>query len=236
MSSCKCDAIIGWKHIKNSCWFNAIMMALLIPKNSNKIFISFFNEYLNLNNSINLSYCKEMSKKNLSYLITKMFNKLYKMNNVMDALLKIIDMYYEIRPGDVTICNNKYYNQKRLNYFEDVSTSLKLPEKINFNKSNNFYIIDKSNHPHKVKPFITYQNFVLTAIILEIHINSTNIHHAISFIKCDEKWYLFDDEIAEKNKPLIKIKYNIKNNQIQFNIIKYEKYLTNFKYIYVINK
>lgn len=244
LRECNCDEHGGWKKfiytnpinntIINSSFFNSIMMSLLIPIQSRTILIDKISKFFNINIK-NLYPCYDNNTLYVKINILKLLclydidNK-YNMNisKYLEIIFKIllhhdksITTQYNKIDNFLPIFTNKkkYYTVNNQILFSNENV---IPFNIEIDEDNNIIAFDIYNNIHNeiyTKILIIYKKFKLISICIE-----TDSSDAISIISCNNKWFLYDDNVASENKPLIKLKTNLIDNFITFDTININKF------------
>jgi len=218
---CDCNRSLGWLQHNSpdypgSYWFDAGMLAIFIPIKLRKIFLKPASEKFKIPQEY-LFPCDEfynISAKNqlienlidfdvnleTSYLLTIpiiFFSALDDIKKI--PLYNQIDknIFYKLSPKKSKIF---FHRSSRKIYYKD------------FNLKYNFFIISQVGYFQNPKENLF--DFQLQSII--INFVDDNKNHAVSFIKCKQGWFLYDNDLALNNQDMIKLKYSIKNGYLIF--------------------
>jgi len=235
-TECDCTKDLGWRQLSGQfcmshgiCWFDAGMMALLIPIKLRKIFLDKFHEKYHIPKD-KLFPCvehfdtpdKETFVKTLTTIDTKkqssttytvprvLFSALdIDHNKIPLYLLKDKDDFNKIKFDSNIFSNDLKYYYSRINGYKD------------FDLSYNFFLISLKRgyfeHPKN-----SLLGFCLQSILIAFNLrNDPKKKHAIAFIKCKNGWYLYDDNLPVRNKNMVKLNVSKNNGCLIFDSVQY---------------
>tara|TARA_B100001121_G_C18697031_1_gene625456 strand:+ start:4427 stop:5293 length:867 start_codon:yes stop_codon:yes gene_type:complete len=209
-----CTTIKGLKQSKSTCWFDSVMMALLIPTNMNKLWSPA------LKSKYNITYSKLVEDNDYSLRIAWLNKYGTRGSGIPDTideegypkdLLDFLIHDLNINQGE----NLEYYygrTLKKNNIIEiNEFTDSIIPDNITFKNSPDFFacIFNPRDFPRQLsikikKNFSTNSNnYLLEAMII------VKDGHIISYVNCRDNWYVYDNERAKEKKPLLKIGFEL---------------------------
>lgn len=226
-ADCNCRKDNGWRQIDSMdkrsgvCWFDAGMMALLVPLRSRKLFLKPLSKKYNIPEEF-LYPCKETQTTFEKY---KMIYKMTRINTKKTSsnFLTVFRTLYNAL--------NKPYNIEEDDYFKDYNIPVFYPRnKLDYlttfiDPESDIFVITAfkkdDTYPDGIKR--KFKNYFLISIYIAIKFSEdSDINHAVSFIKCKQGWFLFDDNLTYAGKKMIPIKTETKGDDIIFKEVKYK--------------
>ena len=230
---CNCGVDYWWRQSNRDanyngiCWFDAGYMGIMVPLISRKLFLKPLAKKLKIPDE-SLFPCNDI------------WNTEDKFKIIKD--LTNIDPYYRPSGGIQTVFQSLYpllhkpYIVNFKNYWKMPYIPLYYPKMAmeyltdSIDPTCDIFCIHTGElyYPKKIKH--RFKNYSLTSIGIIFNIYNisfseaifSNRLHAISFIKCNTGWFLFDNNIASSGKPMKKLKTQIDGNDISFSDIKYK--------------
>jgi len=229
LKECDCDVAYGWRQIdefclaQGVCWFDAGMMALMIPLKSRNLFLNPLSKKLNMSET-SLYPCTDQLKTSDKLKIISKLTKIDPMRRSGNYLAVFRVLYPLIDKKTDTIFDEDYYylENSKIAWFSQVNEPLNsITDKINNPKDKIFVIgVLKDTYPKIIKSY--FKKYTLTAIFLAISTeNGPFQDHGVAFVKCKHGWYLFDNNMASRGKPMIKIETEIIKDEIKFKPFSY---------------
>ena len=231
-----CKAIKGLEQTDATCWFDSIIMALLIPTKMNKLWAHVLEQKYELTYLKLIMDTKANNYSFRRYWLDKYGRMGTKIPDTIDqggypvSLLELFTEQGLIElNADITLEYKYGGKTKKNNIFEITKYANVIPSNdITFLNSPKFfacYFIPK-NFPRQEgisikKNFVSNgSTYILQSIVLVAN------QHIISYLLCRDKWYVYDNERARLNQKLLEINFKItkdgNNEYYQFDDHKYE--------------
>ena len=201
----ECDCKTGWRQSCSTCWYDSILSALLIPVPSRKLWYNFFvTKFPNLFNKFNI--CASSSAEDRLCLISEMSKSLcntefgdgaYTFGVIRSLFVsnrnaKSITLGASRGNGDININGAA---QDFLSFSTKESVLVTLDWGISRNQQSNINIPEKIEFGKEKKAF-ELTSIISTCMVLSSQKDSIDDAggHAIAYIKCKNKWVIFNNE------------------------------------------
>lgn len=232
---CDCNDDLGWMQMDKQfcisggiCWFDSGMMSFFIPIKLRKIFLKPFNEKYQIpkdklfpcnenfyssdkgefiKDITNLDVTDKNNKAGFITIIKVIFSSIGNINDIPLYLIENKDDIYRV--------SFKYI------FFTSFEEYSLIPVK-KFNYKFNFFALYFFANKYFEYPKNIIDGFFLQSILVGFNLyNIPNHGHGVAIINCKQGWYLYDDNLAKKNKNMIKLNPSLKNELLYFEPIKY---------------
>lgn len=224
---CDCKVDLGWRQVDSYClspgicWYDASLMALLIPLKSRRLFMDPISKKFNIPKET-LFPCKESvkSKEKVEKIIEITKVNAYKTGADFKDAFKAF--YPLISKNEQNVIDSEIWYPIVSNipfYLLDKKITA-VPNGID--PKTKIFVLKISSNKFPVKIKSVFKQYELTAIFIGIPIKGGN--HAVDFIKCKDGWYLYDDNLANSGQNMIQLKYTILDNIIDFKPFTYSYY------------
>lgn len=219
-----CKSLLGITQSIGTCWFDSVMMALLIPSNMNKLWAPSLKTLGLTWRELVDDHDFEIRKAWLENhgRIFSYFPDRVDSGGRQEDLLEYLINRLNINKG----VNLEYNYKGKLikNNIINIThyTEHIIPDDIIFNTSPDFFacLFNSYEFPRMTtmnikKEIVQNGNtYLLESILL------ASYPHAVSYVECKGRWYFYDNERARVNKKLLQIEYEIKEgNYYEFNEI-----------------
>jgi hypothetical protein len=215
-----CDQLNGLKQYKNSCWFDACLVALFIPNDNFAYFKHIFEriEYgnikirselesviMSMRTGAHLQPNHSLYLSDLMHQANIISENTLKENSADNFLLDLLK-FGRYNPNMCTDGNSHILTYSHINtktYLNDIF------DKIFY--ANPKYLIIKSIKNAKFIPSIELDTVDIRGNKTKLYLNSILTlkgNHYVTYIKCvDNNWYVYDGERAKDGFPLSKMSY-----------------------------
>jgi len=229
-TECDCTKNIGWKQLSGQfcksagvCWFDASMMALLIPLKLRKIFLDKVHKKFDIPKDKLFPCYENYNEKNKGKFIKKLTNvdidkdlsTIFKMPLIFFSALDHLDKipFYLTKSKNefmkIFVNPNYFVNDPKYKY------SYKILNENQLNLSYKFFMIHSNSYFEYPKEKIS--NFSLQSITFATFIDDDiKQPHLTAFIKCKQGWFLYDNVLAMLNKNMIPLNVLSKNGYLIF--------------------
>lgn len=237
---CNCKTDFGWRQADpyclstGICWYDAGMMCFLIPLKSRKIFLSPISKKYNLSEATlypcaesNASHVKVAHvKKHFNIDATKTGGNILPF---MEKIFPLISKNIELTPNTDLMKNNYssswWTHSPNLPLYSSSKQLKIIPE--DFIPLTKIFILSIQVSKSKIEKIrSTYKGYELISIFIGFLLKGGG--HAIAFIKCNDGWYLYDDNLAQDGQNMIPIKTIEKNGFIEFKPVTYRYSLNSY--------
>lgn len=233
---CNCAKDLGWRQLTKQfcmsggiCWFDAGMMALLVPIKLRKIFLESFykkykipkdklfpcNENFNTNSSDKANFIKSMTNVN----VNKDGDGIYKIPQILfsglDDNIRNIPLYLKDKKKFF-----KYLFNKDIFKYTPRYTLININGYDDFDLKYNYFSISLKNYEPPKENLLGFELQSIT-VGFELYENDEESGHSIALIKCKHGWFLYDDNLALYNKNMIELNPSNVNGCLIFKPIRY---------------
>ena len=190
-----CHNFVGLKQTEFTCWFDSVLMAFLIPNNSRMIFApKFSRKYPQFNTKkfaaqehVENTYGgREILVNDVCFNYREQFGQQSNFFEFIPYLLRQLNIHYQI-----------FHFKKNITFAE------MLPGNLNKNAKYVFFI------PRDKLWINSFADDLLTAKdgrVYELEaILAVHYRHIYSYIKCNNEWYIFDNERARQGLTLLPV-------------------------------
>lgn len=222
---CDCKVDLGWRQVDSYClsdgicWYDASLMALLIPLKSRRLFMDPISKKFNIPKET-LFPCKESvkSKEKVEKIIEITKVNAYKDGGSFRVAFKAF--YPLISKNERNVIDSKIWYPIGVDipFYHLNKKITAVPNGID--PKTKIFVLEIFANKSPVKIKSVFKQYELTAIVIGISISGGG--HAVAFIKCKGGWYFYDDNLANSGQNMIQLKYTILDNIIDFKPFTYK--------------
>lgn len=230
---CDCENISGFDHMELS-WFDTVMMALLIPLKTRLLTLTALTKNFNVPEEFLLP-CDYSAKNVYNHIISNSSDLDIETPATINEFLNDLFLFF---PNCCDQTNLEEDDIKKVScccIFFDASFDKPIPRRINVSPFTTpiFCFLKIEDELTDFDLYETYNDFSLTTIIHE-HFFPDGKKQNLAYLKCKDRWYLYDNERHLQNEPLMPLQTEVINNVIKFNNYVFKPQRYSF-YIYVSN-